>query len=191
VVGFQRFLQRLWRNLVDEETGDVRVVNEPADDATRVLLHRTIAAVREDLESLKANTAIARIVELNNHLVRKGTTTRDVAEPLVLMVAPLAPHIAEELWSRLGHDSSLAQTPFPDVDPDLLRVHTVTAAVQVAGKLRDRIDVPATVTEQELREFALTSVPVQRALAGRGVRNVVVRPPHLVNVVPDEQPGRQ
>ena len=185
VVGSQRFLQRLWRNIVDEATGEVRVVDEPADDETQRLLHRTVAAVRSDFENLRANTAVARLVELNNHLVRRGSTPRDIAEPLVLMVAPLAPHVAEELWSRLGHESSLARAAFPDVDPDLLRVDTVTAVVQVAGKLRGRLEVPVTVTEHELRELALASDGVQRALAGRGVRNVIVRPPTLVNVVPD------
>jgi leucyl-tRNA synthetase len=149
------------------------------------VLHRTIAAVRADFEDLRANTAIARLAELNNHVVRRGVTPRDVAEPLVLMMAPLAPHIAEELWSRLGHDSSLAFAPFPTADPDWLRVDTVTAVVQVAGKLRDRLEVQVTVTEDELRDLALDSKGVRRALAGRGVRHVVVRPPTLVNVVPE------
>ena len=185
VVGSQRFLKRLWRSIVDEETGELRVVEDPADGETRRMLHRTIAAVRHDFESLKANTAIARLAELNNHLVRRGVTTRDVAEPLVLMVAPLAPHVAEELWSRLGHEGSLARVAFPEADPALLREDTVTAVVQVAGKLRDRLEVPVTVTEPELRELALASAEVQRALAGRGIRKVVVRAPRLVNVVPD------
>ena len=185
VVGSQRFLQRLWRSIVDEETGELRVVEDPADGETRRMLHRTIAAVRHDFESLKANTAIARLAELNNHLVRRGVTTRDVAEPLVLMVAPLAPHVAEELWSRLGHEGSLARVAFPEADPALLREDTVTAVVQVAGKLRDRLEVPVTVTAPELRELALASAGVQRALAGRGIRKVVVRAPRLVNVVPD------
>lgn len=185
VVGSQRFLQRLWRSIVDEETGELRVVEDPADGETRRMLTRTIAAVRHDFENLKANTAIARLAELNNHLVRRGVTTRDIAEPLVLMVAPLAPHVAEELWSRLGHEGSLARVAFPEADPALLREDTVTAVVQVAGKLRDRLEVPVTVTEPELRELALASAEVQRALAGRGIRKVVIRAPRLVNVVPD------
>ncbi len=185
VVGSQRFLQRLWRSIVDESTGRLRVVDEPADEETRRLLHRTIAAVRADLEDLKANTALARLAELNNHVVRRGVTTRETAEALVLMVAPLAPHIAEELWSRLGHETSLAHGPFPDADPDWLRVETVTAVVQVDGKVRARLTVPATTTEEELRELALGSPAVERALAGRRVRQVVVRPPKLVNVVPE------
>src|SRR5918994_1416684 len=107
VVGSQRFLQRLWRNVVDERTGDVRVVDEDPDDETRRLLHRIIDQVRKDYASLSDNTAIARLIELNNHVVKQGTTHREGAETLVLMVAPLAPHVAEEMWSRLGHESSL------------------------------------------------------------------------------------
>jgi len=183
VVGSQRFLQRLWRNIIDEDTGEVRVVDDPAHDKTRRLLHRTIDAVRRDLAHLKANTAIARLSELNNHLARQPATPREIAEPLVLLVAPLAPHIAEELWSRLGHGSSLAYRTFPEADPTLLRVDHATAIVQVNGKVRDRLEVPLTVTDDDLRAVALTSPAVQRTLEGRAVLRVVVRPPRLVNIV--------
>jgi leucyl-tRNA synthetase len=185
VVGPQRFLQRLWRNLIDEETGRSRVVDDPADDATRRLLHQTIEAVRNDLDGLKANTAIARLVELNNHLTQQPATPREVAEPLVLMVAPLAPHIAEELWSRIGHQSSLAYQDFPQPDPEQLNVEFVTAVIQVNGKVRDRLEVRATVTADELRALALASGTVQRILQGRPVLRVIARPPRLVNVVPE------
>jgi leucyl-tRNA synthetase len=184
VVGSQRFLQRLWRNVVDEETGDLRVVEELADDETRRLLHRTIDAVRADLENLRANTAIARLTELNNHVVKTGVAHREVAEALVLMVAPLAPHIAEELWGRLGHENSLTYEDFPVPDPVQLVVEHVTAVVQVAGKVRDRLEVAPTIGEDELRDLALASEAVQKALDGRPVRTVVVRAPRLVNVVP-------
>ena len=184
VVGSQRFVQRLWRNVVDEATGAPVVVDQPADPATRVLLHRTIAAVGADYEQLRFNTAIARLTELNNGLTRLTAVPREVAEPLVLMLAPLAPHVAEELWSRLGHEGSLAHEPFPVADPALLVEETVTCVVQVAGKVRDRLEVPADIAEGELRERALATAGVQRALDGRGVRTVVVRAPRLVNVVP-------
>src|SRR5262245_56160284 len=184
-VGSQRFLQRLWRNVVDEDTGELRVVGDAADEETRRLLHRTIDAVRQDLHNLKANTAIARLAELNNHLSHHRTPPREIAEALVLMVAPLAPHLAEELWTRLGHESSLAHEPFPEADPTFLEVESVTAVVQVGGKLRDRLQVPAAVTADELTALALASERVQRALAGRAVRAVVVRPPKLVNLVPE------
>ncbi len=100
VVGMYRFLQRLWRNIVDEETGDLTLLDAPADIETQRLLHRTIAGVRDDMEALRFNTAIAKLIELNNHLTKLGGCPRDVAEPLVLMVAPLAAHLAEELWSQ-------------------------------------------------------------------------------------------
>src|SRR5262249_5895312 len=112
IVGVHRFLQRVWRNLVDETSGELHVSDEPADDETRRLLHRTIAVVRDDMGEMHFNTAVARLFELNNHLTQvvqeKGSTPREVAEPLVLMIAPLAPHVAEELWERLGHQSTLA-----------------------------------------------------------------------------------
>jgi leucyl-tRNA synthetase len=184
VVGSQRFLQRLWRNVVDERTGDARVVDEDPDDETRRLLHRTIDQVRKDYAGLSDNTAIARLIELNNHVVKAGIAHREVAEALVLMVAPLAPHVAEEMWSRLGHESSLAYEPFPEADPAMLAVASVTCVLQVAGKVRDRIEVPPDVSDDELRERALASEAVTRALDGRDVRTVVVRAPRLVNVVP-------
>ena len=184
VVGSQRFLQRLWRNVIDEETGAPRVVDEVADVATRRLLHRTIDTVRADLDGLRANTAIARLTELNNHVVKGGVMHREVAEAMVLMVAPLAPHVAEELWSRLGHTSTVTYATFPVADPALLVVESVTAVVQIAGKVRDRLEVSPSITEDELRELALGSEAVQRALEGRAVRTVVVRPPRLVNIVP-------
>ena len=184
VVGSLRFLQRLWRNVVDEETGDLRVGDGPADDKTRRLLHRTIEGVVGDMEAMRFNTAVAKLIELNNHLIRTGAAPREVVEPLVLMLAPLAPHLAEELWSRLGHERSLAYEPFPVADPALLIEESVTCVVQVAGKVRDRLEVPPSASEQELRDLALASEPVQRALDGRDVRTVVVRAPRLVNVVP-------
>ena len=120
----------------------MRVVDEPADEPTLRLLHRTIADVREGMESLRFNTSIAKLTELNNHLTQAyaGTTTpRQVAEPLVLMLAPLAPHIAEELWTRLGHDESLAWHDFPVADPARLAVDEVEIPVQIGGKVRARI----------------------------------------------------
>jgi leucyl-tRNA synthetase len=111
VVGSYRFLQRLWRNLVDESTGTVTVHDGAADLETRRALHRAIDGVRRDMENLRFNTAIAKVIELNNVLTRLSGghgLPREVAEPLVLLAAPLTPHIAEELWARLGHSRSLA-----------------------------------------------------------------------------------
>jgi leucyl-tRNA synthetase len=184
VVGAFRFLQRVWRNVVSEATGETVVVDVPMGEETCRVLHRTIAAVRGDVEGLRMNTAIARLIELNNHLTKLDAVPRDAAEALVLMLAPLAPHLSEELWARLGHTQSLAHEVFPVADPAMLVEETVTCVVQVGGKVRDRLEVPPDVSEDALRERALASPAVQRALGGAGVRTVVVRPPRLVNVVP-------
>jgi len=183
VVGSQRFLQRLWRNVVDEVTGEVRVVEAPMDAATERALHKTIDAVRRDYDGLSFNTAIARLTEYNNVLTKLPDVPRAAIEPLLLMVAPLTPHIAEELWSRLGHAESLAFEPFPAADPLLIVDELVTCVVQVKGKVRARLDVPADVSETDLREQAL-ALPRVVEETPNGVRTVIVRAPKLVNVVP-------
>ncbi len=184
VVGAQRFLQRLWRNVVDEETGATTVVDDEPSTETLRLLHRTIADVAVDMAAMRVNTAIAKLIVLNNHLTTLDRVPRAAVEPLVLMTAPVAPHIAEELWSRLGHGDSLTYEAFPVADPAYLVEETVTCVLQVAGKVRGRAEVSPTATKEELEAIALADQGVQRALDGRGVRTVVVVPPKLVNVVP-------
>ncbi len=183
VVGSQRFLQRLWRNVVDEETGDLVVRDTDIDDDTLHALHKTIDAVTKDYEALSFNTAIARLTEYNTVLTGLTVVPRAAVEPLVLMVAPLAPHIAEELWNRLGHDQSLAHEPFPVADPELVAEDTLTAVVQVRGKLRAQLEVPASITEDELRELALAHPRIVKEIPN-GVKKVIVKAPKLVNVVP-------
>jgi leucyl-tRNA synthetase len=132
---------------------------------------------------------VAKLIECNNHLTRLvadgASLPREAAETMTLLVAPLAPHAAEEMWSLLGHPQSLAYAPFPTADPALLVADTVTCVLQVAGKVRDRIEVPAGIGEDELRELALAAPKVVAALEGRGVRMVKVVLPKLVNVVPE------
>ena len=184
VVGSFRFLQRVWRLVVDEHTGRSRVSDGAPDAHTLRALHRTIQGVRHDMEGLRLNTAVAKLIELTNALTKLPDVPRSVAEPLVLMLAPLAPHAAEEMWSLLGHAESLAYQPFPVADPELAAEESVTCVVQVAGKVRHRMQVRPDVGDDELRELALAAEPVLRALDGREVRTVVVRAPKLVNVVP-------
>ena len=183
VVGSQRFLQRLWRNVVNEETGDLVTRDTDIDEATLHALHKTIDAVNKDYENLSFNTAIARLTEYNTVLTALKVVPRAAVEPLVLMVAPLAPHIAEELWHRLGHDQSLAHEPFPVADPELVAEDTITAVVQVRGKLRAQLEVSASITEDELRELALAHPRIVKEIPN-GIRKVIVRAPKLVNVVP-------
>jgi leucyl-tRNA synthetase len=186
VVGVFRLLQRIWRNVLDEETGAPRVADVPADADTRRILHKTIAAVRDGMESLRFNVSIARITELNNHLTAQfpdGGVPREVAEPLVLMLAPLAPHTAEELWSRLGHAESLTWSPFPEADPALLVDDTIEIPVQVNGKVRARITVAAGLSKDDLEAAARADTQVAQLLDGATIRKVIVVPDKLVNFV--------
>ncbi len=184
VAGSVRFLQRLWRNVVDEETDELVVSDEPADLKTRRLVAKTIAEVREEYDNMRLNTAIARLIVLNNHLTSVDVPPREAIEPLVLMVAPIAPHIAEELWKRLGHEESLALHNFPAVsDPSLLVEDMVTCVVQVNGKLRAKFDVPVDFADAELEASARDLDAVKRAFDGTEPIKVIVRAPNLVNFV--------
>ncbi|MGK2947732.1 MAG: leucine--tRNA ligase [Acidimicrobiales bacterium] len=186
VVGVFRLLQRIWRNILDEDTGQLRVSDAEPDDVTRRLLHKTIASVRDGMETLRFNTAIARITELNNHLTARfpdGGVPRAVAEPMVLLLAPLAPHAAEELWARLGNDGSLAWEPFPEADPALLVDDTVEIPVQVNGKVKARITVPMGLDADALEAAARADDAVAALLEGTTVRKVIAVPDKLVNFV--------
>ncbi|MBO3737236.1 leucine--tRNA ligase [Actinoplanes sp. NEAU-H7] len=181
VVGSQRFLQRAWRLVVDEETGAVRVTDEPLDPKTRKVLHKVIAGVREDMEELRFNTAIAKLIELTNALTPLPVASREAVEPLVLMLSPFAPHMAEELWSKLGHDGSLAYADFPVADPAQLVADAITYPVQVNGKVRGRVEVSPETGEAEVRAAALAAVA--EALGGKEPKKVIVVKGRLVSVV--------
>jgi leucyl-tRNA synthetase len=186
ITGMHRFLQRLWRLIIDESTGEAlvsaappAVQDGPLDPATARLLHQTIAAVREDFAALHFHTAIARIIELTAHASRLPRMPRALAEPMVLMVAPLAPHIAEELWQRLGHPASLAREPFPQADPALAAPASVTLPVQVNGKVRFTIEVPVAATRDEIAELLARHPDYPRA----GVARLVIVPGKIASVV--------
>ncbi|WP_375484471.1 leucine--tRNA ligase [uncultured Jatrophihabitans sp.] len=186
VVGPFRQLQRIWRVVVDEQTGQTHVADVPAPDELNRLLHKTLHAVRESYEALRFNTAIARIIELNNAVgagFPNGGAPRAIAEAIVLMLAPLAPHISEELWSRLGHPSSLAWETMPQADPALLVDDVVEVPVQVNGKVRAVVQVPADADTDALEAAARADEKIASALDGRDVRRVVAVPGRLVNFV--------
>jgi leucyl-tRNA synthetase len=187
VVGAQRFLQRLWRNVVSETTGELRVSDaELTEDDLRVL-NRAIAGVHEDYVGLRFNTAAAKLIELNNHVTKVYSATeatpRKLVEPLALMLAPLCPHVAEELWSRLSHEDSLAHGPFPVADEKYLIDDTVEYPIQVNGKVRARIVVPASAEQAEIRAAALADEKILALTGGAEPRKVVVVPGRLVNLV--------
>ncbi len=186
VVGAHRFLQRVWRLVVDEQTGGNRVDNHAEVDVeTLRQLHRTIAGVSEDYAALRNNTAVAKLIEYTNHLTKehRDAVPRAAVEPLVLMLAPLAPHVAEELWQRLGNTASLAHGPFPVADPQYLVEDTVEYPVQVNGKVRGKVVVAADADNDTLEAAALADEKVQAFLNGAPVRKVIVVPGRLVNLV--------
>lgn len=187
VIGMQRFVQRVWRNIVDEDTGALKVSDTPAGDDLRRALHRTIEGVRADMAALRFNTAISKLIELNNALTpvvnNLGSSPRDVVEPLVAMLAPLAPHVAEELWERLGYHDGITYAAFPTADPVWLAVDEQEIPIQINGKVRGRITVAAGADEALLRAMALADPKVVAALEGAEPRKVIVVPGRMVNIV--------
>ena len=164
---------------------------EGGDVALRRATHRTVHEVAALLEAQRFNVVVARVMELVN-ATRKAIDSgpgaadpavREAAEAVAIMLSLVAPYTAEEMWERLGHEPTVARVPWPEVDPALLVEDTVTAVVQVQGKVRSRLEVSPSVSEDDLRAAALADPAVVRALDGRDVRTVIVRAPKLVNVV--------
>ncbi|HEY1919285.1 MAG TPA: class I tRNA ligase family protein [Streptosporangiaceae bacterium] len=187
MVGVYRFLQRLWRSTVDEQTGELLIADKPLDDEMLRMLHRTIKVVRRDFDDLRFNTAIARLTELNNFTsrlaARDGFVPRGLAEPIVLMVAPLAPHIAETLWARMGHAESLAYESFPEFDEALAAEKSVVLPVQVNGKRRFQIEVAADADEEQIRAHLTAQPEYAQHTEGLTVQRVVIVPGRIVNIV--------
>lgn len=187
IVGVHRFLQRLWRNLVDETSGaclvDDGIANDRIDPEIWRKTHHTVKRVSEAMNTMAFNVAIAALIELNNALVPLHRIPRQVAERIVLCLAPLAPHISEELWQRMGHTTSLSAEPWPTYDPALLVEDVVDYPVQVNGKLRGRVQVAVDADDSTVEAAALAETRVQSSLEGREVKKVIVVPGRLVNIV--------
>ena len=185
VVGAQRFLQRLWRLVVSEATGEVTVVDAPLTDDDLKALHRTIAGVRDDYAHLRDNTVAAKLIEYVNYLTKTypSGAPRDAVEPLVQMVSPLAPHIAEELWSLLGHSETITFEPFPEFSEQWLIDDTVEVPVQINGKVKARIDVATDASKEDLEAAALADDRVAALVDGKTVVKVIAIPGRMVNLV--------
>jgi leucyl-tRNA synthetase len=184
VEGVSRFLNRVWRLYLDEEGAvhpDLRVTAVPAEIES--VYHATVKKLGEDIEGLRFNTAIAQMMIFVNEITRIEVRPRQLLEPFLLLLAPFAPHIAEELWEKLGHGESLTYEPWPVYDPARLRQSTVEVVLQVNGKLRGKIDVAAGAGEQDLEKLALANPVVRKYAEGKTVVKVIVVKDRLVNIV--------
>ena len=185
VEGVYRFLQRAWRMVVDEQSGelDQAVKEAEADEQTLRLLHRTVKKVGDDVETFGFNTAISAMMIFVNHLGRQTVRPKSAVEKFVLILAPFAPHIAEELWEKLGHSDSLAWEPWPQYDSELIKEKEIELAVQVNGKVRDRIVVPADAEDKQIRAAALASARVTAAMAGVDSKKIIIVRPRIVSII--------
>ena len=184
VVGSQRLIQRVWRNLVNEETGEITVSDSEPDETLNRLLHQTIDSVNNDMNNLRFNTAIARITELNNEITKlESPTPKAIAEPLVLLLAPLTPHIAEELWEKLGHETSVVYAKFPVPDEMLLVEEEVEIPIQINGKVKSKIKVDSNATDETLQEKALADKKIESLLGLNDPKKIIVISGKLVNIV--------
>ena len=195
IIGVHRFLQRLWRTVIDDHTGAPQVTDGPLGEATIRRLHATIKAVRRDLTAMRFHTAVARLIELGTHAARVAAAgpgvPRALAEPLVLMTAPFAPHIAEELWMALGHPRTLAYEPFPEFDEALAGEQMVTMPVQIDSKIRFLVQVPAAAQRDEIVAVVTAHPEYARWTQGKAVARLIIVPGRIANVVtraPDSQP---
>jgi len=185
VEGVYRFLQKTWRTIVDEETGKLagQIQETQADEATLRLLNQTIKKVGYDIETFGFNTAISAMMIFINHLSKQNVRPKTVAEKFVKILSPFAPHIAEELWEILGHSDSLAYEQWPEYDKNLIKEKEIELAVQVMGKIKDKIIVSAEADEEQIKQKALASEKVVAALADKEPRKIIVIKSRLVNIV--------
>jgi leucyl-tRNA synthetase len=185
VEGVHRFLNKVWRAVIDRETGAVvpEIQNAEASEETLRLLHQTIKKVGGDVEGFAFNTAISQMMICINHIGKLKVRPRGVVEQFIQIVSPFAPHLCEELWEKLGNTERLAYHSWPQFDAELVKEKELELAVQVLGKIKDRIVVAADASEETIKEAALASEKVQAAIEGKTIRKVIVIKSRLVNIV--------
>jgi leucyl-tRNA synthetase len=185
VEGVHRFLQKAWRIVVDDQAGlvDKSVRDVAPDEQTLRLLHQTVKKVGDDIETFGFNTAISAMMIFVNHLGKQQVKPKQVVENFILILSPFAPHIAEELWEKLGHTESLAYQNWPLYDTELVKEKEIELAVQVNGKIKDKIVIAADADEEQIKQKALACEKVIAALAGNQPKKVIVIKSRLVNIV--------
>jgi leucyl-tRNA synthetase len=187
VNGVFGFLNRVWRMILDDYATANMLNAAVCEDSPTVeqnrMLHKTVKAVTEDIAKLSFNTAIARMMEFTNFFTKADRRPRAVLEPFVLLLAPFAPHIAEELWQSLGHKSTLAYEPWPAYDESLLVESELEIPVQINGKLRGKITIAADADAQSLEQAARADTRIAEQLAGKQVVKTIAVPGRMVNFV--------
>lgn len=185
VVGSQRFLQRLWRLAVNEDTGELATTDAKLSEDDLKQLHRTIAGVRDDYENLRLNTVVAKLIEYVNYLTKTYRTEapRAAVEPIAQLVSPIAPHIAEELWQRFGHDETITYQPFPTFEEKYLVDDEIELPVQINGKVKARINVAADADQEAVFEVALADAKITELTSGKNVVKKIYVPGRMVNLV--------
>ena len=185
VVGSQRFLQRLWRLAVNENTGELATTDAALSEDDLKELHRTIAGVRDDYENLRLNTVVAKLIEYVNYLTKTYRTEapRAAVEPIAQLVSPIAPHIAEELWQRFGHDETITYQPFPTFEEKYLVDDEIEVPVQINGKVKARINVAADADQDAVFDVALADAKIADLTSGKNVVKKIYVPGRMVNLV--------
>ncbi|MDV2431070.1 leucine--tRNA ligase [Corynebacterium tuberculostearicum] len=185
VVGSQRFLQRLWRLAVNEDTGELATTDAALSEDDLKQLHRTIAGVRDDYENLRLNTVVAKLIEYVNYLTKTYRTEapRAAVEPIAQLVSPIAPHIAEELWQRFGHGETITYQPFPTFEEKYLVDDEIEVPVQINGKVKARINVAADADQEAVFDVALADAKIADLTSGKNVVKKIYVPGRMVNLV--------
>lgn len=185
VVGSQRFLQRLWRLAVNEETGELATSDTELTKDDLKQLHRTIAGVRDDYENMRLNTVVAKLIEYVNYLTKtyKASAPRAAVEPIAQLVSPIAPHIAEELWKRFGHEGTITYVDFPTFDEKYLVDDEVEVPVQINGKVKARITVAADAAQDDVVATALADSKIASLVEGKNIVKQIYVPGRMVNLV--------
>ncbi|HEC2149739.1 TPA: leucine--tRNA ligase [Staphylococcus delphini] len=181
--GSRRFLDRVWRLFVTEDSQPTDKLVEGDTAALQTVYHQTVKKVTEDFESLSFNTAISQLMVFINECYKADTISKAYAEGFVKMLAPIAPHIGEELWSILGHDTTITYQPWPSFDPSLLEEDVVEIVVQVNGKVRAKIEIPKDMSKVDMEATALANDNIKAAIEGKDVKKVIAVPQKLVNIV--------
>ncbi|RKP55175.1 leucine--tRNA ligase [Cohnella endophytica] len=185
VEGVYRFLARVWRLFVDDNTGELnaKIQEVPGDESFRRTWHKSLKKVGEDYEALRFNTAISQMMIFVNEAYKSDVLPKEAMAHFVQMLSPIAPHIAEELWEKLGYEGSVSYVAWPQYDVSLTVDAEVEIVVQVSGKIADRLNIPADLDEADMQALALESEKVKELLAGKTVRKVIAVKGKLVNIV--------